>query len=115
MVARQTALVTGALGGIGWELARAFAATAFAALALSLPVTAAPDAPSRLAQLHPCEGGSEIGALCGTYQVWENRAAKSGRKISLEIIVLPALSSHPKPDPVFFLAGGPGQAATDFA
>ncbi len=90
-------------------------AIAFAALVLSLPAAAAPNASSRLAQLHPCEGGSEIGALCGTYQVWENRAAKSGRKISLKVVVLPALSKHPKPDPLFFLAGGPGQAATDLA
>lgn len=89
--------------------------TSIAVLALSLPAAAAPNASPRLAQLHPCEGGSEIGALCGTYQVWENRAAKSGRKISLKVVVLPALSSHPKPDPIFFLAGGPGQAATDLA
>lgn len=54
-------------------------------------------------------------ALCGTYQVWENREAKAGRKIGLKIVVLPAFSSHPKPDPVFFLAGGPGQAATSMA
>ncbi len=84
-------------------------------LVLSVPAAAAPKVSSRLAQLHPCKGGAEIGALCGTYQVWENRAAKSGRKIGLKIVVLPALSSHPKPDPIFFLAGGPGQAATDLA
>src|SRR5262245_11641798 len=88
---------------------------AFAALVLSVPAAAAPKVPSRLAQLHPCQGGSGIGALCGIYQVWENRTAESGRKIGLRIVVLPALSSHPKPDPIFFLAGGPGQAATDLA
>jgi len=88
---------------------------AFAVLVLFCPAAASPKAPSRLAQLHPCQGGSEIGALCGTYEVWENRDAKSGRKIGLKIVVLPALSSHPKPDPIFFLAGGPGQAATDLA
>lgn len=72
--------------------------------------------PSR-SQLRPCAGPRLPGKapLCGTYQVWENRAAKSGRKIGLKIVLFPAQSSHPKPDPIFFLAGGPGQAATSLA
>ncbi len=49
--------------------------------------------------------------LCGNHQVFENRAAQSGRRISLNIVVLPALSSAPAPDPVFFLYGGPGAGA----
>ena len=35
--------------------------------------------------------------------------------IALNIVVLPALSSEPKADPVFYLAGGPGQAAARIA
>src|SRR5688572_173885 len=73
--------------------------------------------PSR-AKLQPCKvpgDGREIEAFCGTYQVWENRAAKSGRKISLKMVLIPALSPNPKPDPVFFFAGGPGQAASPLA
>src|SRR5262245_12754729 len=54
-------------------------------------------------------------AFCGAYPVWENRAAKSGRKIGLKIVVVPAQTPHPNPDPIFFLAGGPGQAATTIA
>jgi pimeloyl-ACP methyl ester carboxylesterase len=50
--------------------------------------------------------------LCGTYTVWENRAARSGRKIDLNIVVLPAKSPDPAPDPLVFLEGGPGEAAT---
>jgi pimeloyl-ACP methyl ester carboxylesterase len=50
-------------------------------------------------------------AGCGKYEVFEDRAAKSGRKIALNIAVLPALSAKPAPDPVFMLAGGPGQGA----
>ncbi|HEY7213256.1 MAG TPA: alpha/beta hydrolase [Thermoanaerobaculia bacterium] len=82
------------------------------AAVLTFPALAAPPA----SKLTPCQvsgGGGEVNALCGTYQVWENRAAKAGLKIGLKIVVLPALSKRPKPDPVFFLAGGPGQAATD--
>jgi pimeloyl-ACP methyl ester carboxylesterase len=51
-------------------------------------------------------------ALCGVYDVYENRAAKSGRKISLNIVILPALGPSHLPDPVFWLHGGPGAAAT---
>jgi pimeloyl-ACP methyl ester carboxylesterase len=82
----------------------------------SLPSFAArPVHPSR-SKLHPCKaqrGDGEVDALCGQYQVWENRAAKSGRKITLKVLVLPALGAHPKPDPIVGLGGGPGQAASD--
>lgn len=54
-----------------------------------------------------------LAARCGALEVFENREAGSGRKLSLSVVVLPALSASPQPDPVFFLAGGPGQAASD--
>ena len=63
----------------------------------------------------PGQGGKQIDALCGTYEVWENRAARAGRKIGLRIVVLPARSASPLPDPVLNLAGGPGAAATPIA
>lgn len=50
--------------------------------------------------------------LCGTYEVWEDRKAARGRTIDLNIAVLPALRSKPRPDAVFYLVGGPGGAAT---
>ena len=50
-------------------------------------------------------------ASCGKYEVFEDRTAKSGRKIALNILILPAISSKPAPDPLFLLAGGPGQGA----
>jgi pimeloyl-ACP methyl ester carboxylesterase len=50
-------------------------------------------------------------AGCGRYEVFEDRVAKSGRKIALNILVIPAISGKPAADPVFVLAGGPGQAA----
>jgi pimeloyl-ACP methyl ester carboxylesterase len=49
---------------------------------------------------------------CGRYEVWEDREAGSGRTVALNIAVLPARSANPLPDPVFFLVGGPGGAAT---
>lgn len=48
---------------------------------------------------------------CGRYEVPEDRASGRGRKISLNIIILPARAKKAAPDPVFFLAGGPGQGA----
>ena len=38
-----------------------------------------------------------------------------GRTIALNILVVPAAEQGGEPDPVFFLAGGPGQAATELA
>jgi len=53
-------------------------------------------------------------AECGTLEVYENRAAASGRKLSLNIVNLPALEAAKggRKPPLFFLAGGPGDAAT---
>src|SRR5688500_439 len=50
-------------------------------------------------------------ARCGTYEVWENRAARSGRRIPLYVVVLPARGSERLPDPVFYFDGGPGAGA----
>ncbi|MCD6193721.1 MAG: hypothetical protein J7L26_09665 [Candidatus Aminicenantes bacterium] len=44
----------------------------------------------------------------GTFAVYENRNAQTGKMIHLKVVVLHALSPHPRPDPIFFLAGGPG-------
>jgi pimeloyl-ACP methyl ester carboxylesterase len=56
--------------------------------------------------------GTQEEARCGTYTVFENREASAGRTIELNIMVLLARSGEPRPDPVFPLAGGPGQGAT---
>jgi pimeloyl-ACP methyl ester carboxylesterase len=52
---------------------------------------------------------------CGTLEVFENRETKAGRKIPINIVVLPASARVKEPDPVFLFAGGPGQAAGDLA
>ena len=59
--------------------------------------------------------GISVPARCGTLTVFENRTAGAGRMIDLEIVVIPAVSDNAEPDPLFFLAGGPGQAATELA
>ena len=59
--------------------------------------------------------GVEGKAKCGTLEVYEDRAARKGRKINLNIVVLPATSAQREPDPLFYFAGGPGSAATEEA
>jgi len=52
-------------------------------------------------------------ARCGSLEVAENPAEPGGRKITLKIAVAPATGKTTEPDPVFFFAGGPGQAASE--
>ncbi len=83
---------------------------------VALPSFAAEAAHPSRSRLAPCKvpgkEGKRVDALCGTYEVWENREAKAGRKIGLKVVVLPARASDPLPDPVLDLAGGPGEADT---
>lgn len=51
-------------------------------------------------------------SLCGTVSVFEDRSRRDGRKIDLNVMLIRAIDTVPDPDPIFFLDGGPGQAAT---
>src|SRR5690349_12987493 len=51
-------------------------------------------------------------AQCATLSVPEDRTKPDGRRIDLFIAVLAANTLSPKPDPLFIIAGGPGQAAS---
>ncbi|MBK8284728.1 MAG: alpha/beta fold hydrolase [Ahniella sp.] len=52
-------------------------------------------------------------AECATLQVPENYAEPDGRKITLRIGLAKSQAAEAEPDPVLFLAGGPGQSAVD--
>lgn len=55
-----------------------------------------------------------LDAQCAQFEVPEDRSHPNGRKIKLNIAWLaPTGSGEKLPDPVFFLAGGPGQSAVD--
>src|SRR6185503_3450640 len=54
-------------------------------------------------------------ALCGSWTVFEDRDARSGHTLTLQVAVLRARRRDSKPDPLVFLAGGPGQGARDLA
>ena len=68
------------------------------------------------AELLEFECGEEFPdhARCGDFEVFEDRAAGSGRTIALRWVVLPATGPGARqPDPVFVFSGGPGQASTE--
>ena len=94
-------------------MTRSPGATALAAwLALLAPIGAGAQQASRL-QLAPCTlpgVSASVNARCGTLQVPENRGVKDGRLIPLRVVVLPATGRERAPDPVFFIAGGPGSS-----
>ena len=55
---------------------------------------------------------TNVEAQCTTYEVAEDPAKPQGRKVALNIAWLPATNEGAATeDPVFFLAGGPGQSA----
>jgi pimeloyl-ACP methyl ester carboxylesterase len=62
--------------------------------------------------LAPDLGVQTVDAQCSTLEVPENHAAPNGRKISLAIAWIPA-RGEAEPDPVFMIAGGPGQSALE--
>ena len=73
---------------------------------------------SRALPLHECRLEhplrlTSIAARCGTLEVAENPADPSGASIGLKVAVVPALNRRTAAAPLFLLAGGPGQAATD--
>jgi pimeloyl-ACP methyl ester carboxylesterase len=76
-----------------------------AAAALAAPAQAPPF------ELTKCIAGGVL-AGCGTLRVPENRAKPDGRTIGLYVVLVPALHKA-EPDAVTYLAGGPGEAATD--
>ena len=62
--------------------------------------------------LSPCNlQGLPADAQCGTYEVFENRAARAGRKIPLRVALIPANVPHKEPDAIVHFAGGPGESA----
>lgn len=65
--------------------------------------------------LTECVVQGSIHARCGTFPVAENPSAPTGRKIALNVVMLPATTSDRAADPLFYLEGGPGGAATDEA
>lgn len=74
-----------------------------------------PEPPPRLA-LSPCRlPGVPDEARCGTYEIFEDRDARAGRTIALNVAVLPATGPDRQPDPIAFFDGGPGEPSVSDA
>ena len=61
----------------------------------------------------PEGAGEEV--VCGRITVWEDRDAREGRRIDLNVVVVPARTEEPLSDPVTLVAGGPGEGVTGAA
>jgi pimeloyl-ACP methyl ester carboxylesterase len=86
--------------------------------ALAGAACATPAPPQREAQPRPtiqlerCRlPRSSEPVLCGSLTVFEDRVSRTGRRIGLNILVMPAFGAKAAADPVFVLAGGPGVGA----
>ncbi|RYY76967.1 MAG: alpha/beta hydrolase [Gammaproteobacteria bacterium] len=53
----------------------------------------------------------EQNAQCGSFDVNENPLDSKSKKISLNVLRIPAVNPVPEKDPLFVIAGGPGQSA----
>lgn len=104
---------------LGYKALQPKTGDADAAPAAGAPAPVAAAKPVMLGKIPftPCTLSSPMSkdsleALCGTYAVPEDRAHPDGRKVTLNIAWLqPTANGEQQPDPVFFLAGGPGQSA----
>src|SRR6476661_6766398 len=95
---------------------KTFRLTLFFVIALLVTLQTASSVPKTTLLLKPCQPPDVKGeAKCGTLEVFENRATRKGRKINLNILVLPATGPKRAPDALFYFAGGPGSAATEEA
>ena len=89
--------------------------------AKSAPVAIAPAKPRMYGVIafRPCNlrsilGREAVQAQCGSFDVPEDRSKPDGRKIALNIAWLPAYNdADASADPLFMLAGGPGQSAVE--
>ncbi len=105
------------------RLATGLKSAAHRLLALALlaagPAAGATPTPPAALGLAPCEIEHPLklqvtAAECGVLAVPENPAAPGGRQIGLRVVRVPAVNRRKRPDAVFVLAGGPGQAASSF-
>jgi pimeloyl-ACP methyl ester carboxylesterase len=71
----------------------------------------APAAPRFAPAPCPIEVAPDERIDCGVLLVPENRGKPGSRTIRLPVVIFRSRSAHPAPDPLLFLAGGPGATA----
>lgn len=100
--------------------AAAASAAAGTAAAAAKPVKPAPPATMEMGsvtltacELKPPHSSKGVPAFCTKFPVPENRADPKSRTIDLEVAIVKSDSTLPAKDMVVYLAGGPGQSATE--
>jgi pimeloyl-ACP methyl ester carboxylesterase len=89
-------------------------AAVLSALALNLTHAAGASAPP--GAVEPCRlSGIEREMRCGGIDAAEDPAQPQGRRIRIAYAILPAVARNKYSDPIFVLAGGPGQSARGIA
>jgi pimeloyl-ACP methyl ester carboxylesterase len=118
-------VIAGGLGLLAWKQFHPHAAAndrpdAVAEAASATPQAAAKPRTWKLGRLTltACElgrpdSGLTTAAWCAPFEVPENRDDPHGRKIALHLAVIRSDAQVPAKDMLVFLAGGPGQAATE--
>ncbi|UTW57170.1 alpha/beta fold hydrolase [Kordiimonas sp. SCSIO 12603] len=85
---------------------------AFAALT---PVTAQEAQQQKKLQMEPCfVSGITRGTKCGTIELPVNYNQPNGETVSIHVAIAEARNTEKEADPLFILAGGPGQAAGEY-
>ena len=80
----------------------------------SLAVTILMAVPTSHASPQPGPCPEIPNAECGILRVPEDRSSDGGRALGLDYVVIPARQRETSP-PIFYLLGGPGEAATSVA
>ncbi|MEO8525121.1 MAG: alpha/beta hydrolase [Caldimonas sp.] len=94
---------------VAWTLAAAM----FAAACMSAGSAAAADVTPVLSECHVA--GIRNGVLCGSVQRPLDPDHAGRGTLEIKYVVVPAMARRKLADPVFFLAGGPGQSAVALA
>jgi len=111
-----TALRSQALPFLRWKRCETIVARVGLMLVCALLVVFEPSSAKSPLGLHltPCtQGRSRLAAERGTFGVYENRLARTGRIIALRVVVLQA--RHRSGRAVAWIPGGPGQGAVSLA
>src|SRR5262245_40739663 len=82
----------------------------FAVAALCL-LGAIPAAADERGGLAPCPDNKEY--RCGKISVFEDREKAAGRRIELNVMLVPAKTEKPATEALFYIAGGPGGSSAD--